>query len=590
MDKTLTQNTNNNQNVLKRALYYESQYRNAILSNAISFYDANLSKDIIESDIFYKTPDGSLKSSLDRIGMTFPCKFSDFINNWISDMVSSENKSKIPSLKDVRQTLLDYYNEGKREYVVNYWADVGNGRRLYLNQSFLLTKDENGDIWGLSIVKDHTSIQINEEENRRKELEQYAFYDPITKGHNYIKFKANLKSRHIPGSIISIDIHSFKIINSVCGIIKGDQVIEAIWNAISNALDFKGGDLAGHINADHFIMFVPTDDEEAIIRKLKNITLALNFISGELEVPQLLPYYGVSKWNPEKRIELSYSESVVAKHNAKKLQKTNYAFFDETDTERLIKEKAIVEGFEPALLKKEFKIWYQPKYNPADGELVGAEALVRWQKEDGTFVSPGDFIPIFEKNGMIRTFDEYIFTNVCRQQKKWKDQNKILVPVSINLSRISLYYKKIVAEYKKISEEIGIEKELLPIEITESAAVTNNEIKEIADAFYEAGFRLHMDDFGSGYSSLATLNIMHFDTLKLDKSLIDYIGNYGGDRLLEHTILLAKDLGMHVTAEGVEDSNQVSFLKELGCDSIQGYFYSKPLPLEKFELLLEDKK
>ena len=570
-------------------LSYDSQFRLAILSNAISYYDVNLSKDLIETDILHKKPDGTISSSLQRIGMTYPCKFSDFINKWVSTMVSKVNKEKYPFLKDVRKTLLDYYNEGKREYIVNYWADTDNGRHIYLNQSFLLTKDNNGDIWALSIVKDHTSIQINEEEIRRKELEQYAYYDPITKGYNYIKFKANLKKKHISGSIISLDIHSFKIINSVCGIIKGDQVIEAIWQILTNALEFDSGDLAGHINADHFIIFIPTEDEEIIIRKLKNITLALNIISAELEVPQLIPYFGISKWNPNKRIELAYSESVVAKNKAKILQNINYAFFNEADTERLIKEKEIVDGFETALLKKEFKIWYQPKYNPSDGELVGAEALVRWHKEDGTIIPPGDFIPVFEKNGMIRTFDEYIFTNVCRQQKTWKEQNKVLVPVSINLSRISLYYKKIVTVYKKISEDIGIEKDLLPIEITETAAVTNNEIKDIAEAFYDAGFRLHMDDFGSGYSSLATLNILHFDTLKLDKSLIDYIGNYGGDRLLEHTILLAKDLGMHVTAEGVENTNQVTFLKNIGCDSIQGYFYSKPLPLDKFEPLLREK-
>lgn len=569
-------------------LSYDSQFRLAILSNAISYYDVNLSKDLIETDILHKKPDGTISSSLQRIGMTYPCKFSDFINKWVSTMVSKENQEKYPFLKDVRKTLLDYYNEGKREYIVNYWADTDNGRHIYLNQSFLLTKDDNGDIWALSIVKDHTSIQINEEEIRRKELEQYAYYDPITKGYNYIKFKANLKKKHISGSIISLDIHSFKIINSVCGIIKGDQVIEAIWQILTNALEFNSGDLAGHINADHFIIFIPTEDEEIIIRKLKNITLALNIVSAELEVPQLIPYFGISKWNPNKRIELAYSESVVAKNKAKILQNINYAFFDEADTERLIKEKEIVDGFETALLKKEFKIWYQPKYNPSDGELVGAEALVRWHKEDGTIIPPGDFIPVFERNGMIRTFDEYIFTNVCRQQKTWKEQNKVLVPVSINLSRISLYYKDIVNEYKKISEDIGIEKDLLPIEITETAAVTNNEIKDIAEAFYDAGFRLHMDDFGSGYSSLATLNILHFDTLKLDKSLIDYIGNYGGDRLLEHTILLAKDLGMHVTAEGVENTNQVTFLKNIGCDSIQGYFYSKPLPLDKFEPLLRE--
>ena len=114
-------------------------------------------------------------------------------------------------------------------------------------------------------------------------------------------------------------------------------------------------------------------------------------------------------------------------------------------------------------------------------------------------------------------------------------------------------------------------------------------MKEIADSFFAAGFTLYMDDFGSGYSSLATLNQLHFDTLKIDKGLVDYIGNFGGDRLLEHTILLAKELGMHVTAEGVETERQVAFLKHVGCDSIQGFFYSKPLNREKFEELLDAK-
>ena len=138
-----------------------------------------------------------------------------------------------------------------------------------------------------------------------------------------------------------------------------------------------------------------------------------------------------------------------------------------------IEEKTIIDDFDNALAKKEFKIWYQPKFEPASGKLVGAEALVRWIKDDGTIVSPGDFIPVFEKNGLIRQFDEYIFRNVCKQQKRWQKQNKLLVPISINLSRISLYYKNIVNTYKKISEEIGVEKDIIPIEITETATVVN---------------------------------------------------------------------------------------------------------------------
>ena len=243
-------------------------------------------------------------------------------------------------------------------------------------------------------------------------------------------------------------------------------------------------------------------------------------------------------------------------------------------------------SFETALAKKDFKIYYQPKYAPNTKRLVGAEALIRWQKSDGTIMNPGSFIPIFEQNGMIRILDEYVFRNVCNQQKKWLSEGKDIVPVSINLSRASLYYKNVVQQYTRITQEIDLDRQFVPIEITETAAITNNEIKQIADEFFKEGFSIHMDDFGSGYSSLASLNIMHIETLKLDKSLIDYIGNFGGNRLIEHTISLAKELGIHVTAEGVENEDQVDFLNDVGCDSIQGFFFSRPVPTVEFEKLL----
>lgn len=575
--------------ILQRALFYETQYRNAMVSDAMSFYDVNLTRNVIESEVFYKDSDGNFRSTLEIVGISAPCKFSDFIEKWVSKVVPANLLPKYPFLFNVRENLIETFNQGKREYFAEYWMERLNGERLFIRQRFLLTQNEKGEICALSVVKDGTTYQLASEENRRKELEQYAYYDPLTHGYNYIKFKEKLKTVNIPGTIISLDIHSFKIINTLSGIAQGDRVIEAIWKAITVAMDFDEGDMAGHINADHFAIFLPTFDKEIIKQKLHNLTLGLSMISSELGVPQVAPYYGIARWSPDRKIELSYSEAVAAKTNAKNLVNINYAFFDENDTIRKIREKIIIDGFEDALAKKEFKIWYQPKYNPLSRELVGAEALVRWQITDGTVISPGEFIPLFERNGMIRQFDEYVFRNVCEQQNVWEVEGKEIVPVSINLSRVSLYYTKIVDEYKRISEEIGIDKNYLPIEITESAAVTNNEIKKIADKFYAAGFSLHMDDFGSGYSSLATLNLMHFDTLKLDKSLIDYIGNFGGDRLLEHTILLAKELGMHVTAEGVETEKQVSFLKHVGCDSIQGYYYSKPITSEQFSLLLGNK-
>ena len=192
----------------------------------------------------------------------------------------------------------------------------------------------------------------------------------------------------------------------------------------------------------------------------------------------------------------------------------------------------------------------------------------------------------FERNGLIKVLDEYVFRTICEYQRKWQLEGKKIVPVSINLSRASLYFESVVKRYHDIAGRIGVKTELVPIEITESAAIDNDNIKGLADRFHSKGFPLLVDDFGSGYSSLATLNMKCFDTLKIDKSLIDYIGDFSGERLLTHTIALAKELGLYVTAEGVERKEQVEFLKNIDCDSIQGFYYSKPLPVEEYEKLL----
>ncbi|MBE5867193.1 MAG: EAL domain-containing protein, partial [Lachnospiraceae bacterium] len=204
-----------------------------------------------------------------------------------------------------------------------------------------------------------------------------------------------------------------------------------------------------------------------------------------------------------------------------------------------------------------------------------------------TMRQPLDFIPLFERNGLIATLDEHVFKTVCMQQKKWEKEGKHSFPISVNISRASLYYDDIIDRYKNILRECDIEPGLVPLEITESATVDNSQIRKLVERFQEIGFPIHLDDFGNGYSALSTLNMMHFDTLKLDKGLVDFIGDSNGEKLLGYTIKLAKSLGMRITAEGVEYKNQVEFLQDLECDEIQGYYFSRPLPLEKFEELIK---
>lgn len=492
------------------------------------------------------------------------------ISRYISRTVMPEDREEMMRACSVTN-LREHFAEGK--VFVHDFRAVRNDKTAFCRMKAVnLSADGtlHKAIFGFS--------DISKEKTR--ELERYAYIDPVTGGDNYVRFKKKLAEKTKRGYIVSMDIHSFKVVNSICGTTKGDEILREIWHCIEK--NIRGNDLAAHINADHYIIFYEEMDKAAVSERLEMLTIQLGKRSVELNVPQQLPYFGVSAWEPDNKIEQIYNEANIARHEIKERKDINHAFFSQEDASRILQEKQMEDAFETSIRNHRFEVWYQPKYNPDTEQLVGAEALVRWRDMDGNLVSPAVFIPLFERNGMIRYLDEYVFRTVCTQQKKWIDEGRRVIPVSVNLSRASLYFQNVVERYQKIAADVGVDPAYVPIEITETAALDDKSIRMLADRFYEAGFPLHIDDFGSGYSSFATLNIMHFDTLKLDKSLIDYIGNYGGDRLLEHTIALAKELGMHVTAEGVENETQVAFLQKLNCDSIQGFYYSRPLPLEEF--------
>ncbi len=492
------------------------------------------------------------------------------MSGYISQTVMEEDREEMMRACSVKN-LREHFAEGK--VFVHDFRAVRAGKVVYCRMKAVNLSPDGAlhkAIFGFSDIS----------REKIRELERYAYIDPVTGGDNYVRFKKKLEEKTEKGYIVSMDIHSFKVVNSVCGTTKGDEILREIWRCIVNNIGER--DLAAHINADHYIIFYEEMDKEAVSERLEMLTIQLGRRSVELNVPQQLPYFGISAWEPENKIEQIYNEANIARHEIKERKDINHAFFSQADASRILQEKQMEDAFESSIRNQRFEVWYQPKYNPDSEQLVGAEALVRWRNSDGTLVSPAVFIPLFERNGMIRYLDEYVFREVCFQQKKWLEEGRKVIPVSVNLSRASLYFQNVVEHYQKIAQEIGVDPVYVPIEITETAALDDKSIRQLANRFYEAGFPLHIDDFGAGYSSFATLNIMHFDTLKLDKSLIDYIGNYGGDRLLEHTIALAKELGMHVTAEGVENESQVSFLQKLNCDSIQGYYYSKPLPLEEF--------
>lgn len=542
---------------------------NALGSNFNSVYYV----DVDEDKVYAYKVNSAVKSFLGEKIQTIP-GYADLMVAYVAKTVLPEDMETMlqeTSIENLRKQFRQ-----KNTYQHDYRI-VRDGEIKYCRAKFVNTSGV-GELHRM--VAGFSDISSE----KQRELERMAYTDPITGGNNYESFKKKLIDCPDDGFLISMDIHAFKIINSICGVAKGDQTLKGIWRCIKEDLDKH--DIAGHINADRFVIFNHEHDKEKVRAKLTSLNERLVQLSEKLKVPKIIPYFGITEWNHGKKVEEAYSEANFAKNQVKDRKDVIYQFYSHDDTVKMLEEKAMEDDFQNALGKEQFEIWYQPKYDPSTNEMVGAEGLVRWRDDDGNIVSPGKFIPLFEKNGYIKILDEYVFTKVCNQQLKWKNSGMNIVPVSINLSRASLYFESVVNRYHEIADEIGVETELVPIEITESAAIDNDNIKGLADKFHNSGFSLLVDDFGSGYSSLATLNMKCFDTLKIDKSLIDYIGDFSGERLLEHTIALAKELGLYVTAEGVEKEDQVDFLKRINCDSIQGFYYSRPLPTDEFEKLL----
>lgn len=419
----------------------------------------------------------------------------------------------------------------------------------------------------------------------QKELMRLAYQDSITKGANYACFKEMLAQKAAPsGYLVAMDLNEFKIINNTCGVEVGDETLRRIWEIFQQGLHRE--ELYARVNADRFILFLDETDKAAAEKRILQLAVRICALPELLNVPRIHPSFGIYRFTGEETLENAYSHAIQAKHLVKGHIDRILAFYDEVDAEQVILNRQMEDAFEEALRRRQFEVWYQPKYSVDGFSLVGAEALIRWRTPDGSYLSPGKFIPLFEKNGMISKLDEYVFAEVCRQQKEWEAEGRKMVPVSVNISRASLYYANIVEKYQNILKEYELDPAFIQLEITESATIDNSNISHLISDFHDAGFWLLLDDFGNGYSSLATLNVMHFDTLKLDKSLIDYIGDKNGETLLYYVTKLAQNLGLLVTAEGVETEEQVTFLQEVECNDIQGYYFSKPLPLGDYEKLL----
>ena len=508
-------------------------------------------------------------------------------NQMISDMEAGKRGYGMDPKR--REVSLYYYMPLKIEETSEEWFVVTAVAESVLTDRMQVVMDAINSLIViiLAVISVSVGVYIYSWRKSKKELMALAYQDPVTLGDNFAAFKERAKNKKDGvGWLIAMDVTDFKLINSTCGVKKGDEVLRAIWDIFEK--ETGENELAAHVNADRFVLFWMEESQDAVKERLGCVIKKIEEIPERLEIPNLFPVFGIFHTTVLDEIDTLYGNAVQAKHQIKGRRDRNYMFFDELNHDSIQEKRELEDHFEIALENEEFEIWYQPKYGAHSRKLVGAEALVRWRRADGTLIPPLKFIPLFERNGNIIRLDEYVFRAVCRQQKEWQEQGKKMLPVSVNISRVSLYYSNVVEKYESIIRSFDLDSKYIQLEITESATIDNNEIFNLLEQFHMAGFKLLLDDFGSGYSSLATLNCMHFDTIKLDKSLVDYIGDDNGEKLLNSITKMAQSFGMEITAEGVETVEQLMFLCNLDCDDIQGYYFSRPLPVKEYEECLKD--
>lgn len=386
-----------------------------------------------------------------------------------------------------------------------------------------------------------------------------------------MQFRSDKKMHVIIGRI-----KDFELIISIYGRKKANELLcymASIYNK-----KFKYGLLAKKGKASFLCLL--SDDYKLDHQRMDNV---INEFTENAPIKGIRIKYGIYK-NIDKNLPITTicdyasmaAETVMEDYNR------DYAYYTDELAQKRIYNQMIENCFTDALKNKEFMIYYQPKIDVITEKVIGAEALVRWQRTDGSMISPENFIPIYEKNGQIQKLDAYIFGQVCRLQKRILDESKKLLSVSVNLSRSSILCEEIVEQYTKIVRENDIPITCVPLEITESASVYGQKVVKVAERLLQSGFKLHIDDFGSGYSSMESLSRLPFSVLKIDKSLIDHICETRVEILVNHIIKLSKDLNMRVLAEGVETKEQLDILRKIKCDEIQGFYYARPMPEVEF--------
>lgn len=421
----------------------------------------------------------------------------------------------------------------------------------------------------------------------RRKLAKLFYTDAVTGGYNmhyfYDRVRAVLKENHRGRNYAIVDMKMVKYRNfcTCYGVEEGMELIEKIYDTLSSVIGKK--EVLAHTEKADFALLLQYESQESLIKRLENIAESLKDVYPGQKINFNMGIYSVPKGNLDVECMYNYAGLPLSSMPADSDQRI--CWYDDAMKQNQQWERMVENDMQRALDEKEFQVYLQPKYSTKDEKLAGAEALVRWQHPTEGLLSPYKFIPIFEKNGFILKLDDYMITEIARQQAKWISEGKKVVPISVNVSRAHFTKSNLAEHICGLIDQFHVPHDVIELELTESAFFDDKQVLiDTVKKLQNYGFDVSMDDFGSGYSSLNSLKELPLDVLKLDAEFFRGDDAEGrGDVIVGEAITLAKKLDMRIVAEGIETREQVDFLADKDCDLIQGYYFAKPMPILEFE-------
>lgn len=424
---------------------------------------------------------------------------------------------------------------------------------------------------------------------RRTALTQYLTGLPNSGG--FIAFATKLlESRAIMGyDSFYFNLKSYGLISRRYGLSEGDEIMKRYAAKLREFCDTD--EIISHFGGDNFTALIKKERTKEFIKFLSGVVVYgnKNGKEEEVKIEAVSGIYAVD--DSLKEAGQLISRAMMACNYAKNVANKPYVFVNKAMSTRIYRQKQIEDRYEEALQNDEFRIYLQPKVNTRTGELVGAESLARWFC-NGVVLYPTEFVPILEQEGMVASLDLYVLKKTCEYIKNWEKNGITPVPVSINFSRRDLNYKNLAGEILRIIDNAGVERKYIQIEVTETASederiLMTNFLKKLRDMNIETA----IDDFGTGYSSLSNLRDFPVTEIKIDRSFINNDElNRNDEIVLRNIIIMAKELGINVIAEGVERPDQTKLLDSVGCYLVQGFLYDNPMPEQDFQKRLIKRK